>query len=126
MIPWIAIMASLSIVGLPRVPTNPEAGVPVLTAAQQASSAIDRWLSHPTRIVLTEDQQLRLDSVRVKYAAERKVVSQAVKTEGEMAVVLKMQALDAKYQKLVRALLTPEQQVVFDKNIQSGLPGAHP
>lgn len=126
MVAWITIIASLSIVGLHRAPTNPKAGLPVLTPAQQGSSAIDRWLSRPTPIVLTSEQRARVDSVRSRYAAERKAVSEAAKTQGEMAVMLKMRALDAKYQKVVRALLTPEQQSVFDENVQSSFAGPRP
>jgi hypothetical protein len=87
---------------------------------QQESSAIDRWISHPTRIVLTRDQQERFDSLRVKYSVERKVVSEVAKTEGEMGLVLKMRDLDSKFQRLVRALLTAEQQEVFDENLRAG------
>jgi hypothetical protein len=119
-------MVSLSIATLHHAPTNPRANLSAITAAQQQPTVIDQWLSHPTRIVLTGEQQSRVDSVRSKYTVERKAVSEVAKTQGEMAVILKMRDLDAKYQKIVRALLTPEQQAVFDKNVQSSFTGPRP
>lgn len=123
MIPWVALVVTLAIAPSHRASTNPKAGSPVLTTDEQESGAIDRWLSRPTRIALTSEQRARIDSVRSRYAVERKAVDEVAKTQGEMAAVLKMQQLDARYQKIVRALLTPEQQAVFDRNAQAGFTG---
>ncbi len=126
MVYLIALMASLSI-GVPhQALAIPKSNLSVITAAQQQSTAIDQWLSRPTRIVLTSEQQARVDSVRLRYTAERKAVNEVAKTQGDLAATLKMRDLDGKYQKIVRALLTPEQQTVFDKNVQAGFAGPRP
>lgn len=37
-----------------------------------------------------------------------------------MAVVMQALGLERKYRALVRSLLTPEQQTVFDENVRAG------
>jgi hypothetical protein len=120
MLTWIALMALLAIAAPHRAGTTPHANSSSIMDSRQESTAIDRWLTHPIRIVLTRGQQIRLDTLRAAYSAEQKAVSALAKTEGEMAVVMRMQDLDSRYQKLVRALLTSEQQVVFDENLRAG------
>jgi hypothetical protein len=120
MLTWIALMALLAIAAPHRAGTTPNANSSSIMDSQQESTAIDRWLTRPTRIVLTRGQRVRLDTLRAAYGAEQKAVSALAKTEGEMAVVMRMQDLDSRYQKLVRALLTSEQQVVFDENLRAG------
>jgi hypothetical protein len=122
----VALVASLPIAVPQQARTIPMANSSLITAAQQQTTAIDRCLSRPTRIVLTIEQQGRVDSVRLKYETERKAVNEVARTQGDLAATLKMRDLDAKYQKLVRALLTPEQQAVFDKNVQAGFAGPRP
>ena len=117
---WIALMALLAIAAPHQARTTPNANSSSIMDSQQESTAIDRWLTRPMRIVLTRGQQVRLDTLRAAYSAERKAVSELAKTEGEMAVVMRMQDLDSRYQKLVRALLTSEQQGVFDENLRAG------
>lgn len=126
MVHLIVLVASLAIVPPHRAPTGPNGRPAVAAATQQVPVAIDQWLSRPTRIVLTKAQQARLDTIRAKYVAERKAVNDVAKSEGEMAAILKMRDLDGKYQKLVRALLTPRQQTVFDKNVRAGFTTTHP
>jgi hypothetical protein len=121
MLTWIALIALLAIAAPHRAGTTPHASSSSIMDSRQESTAIDRWLTHPVRIVLTRGQRVRLDTLRAAYSAERKAVSELAKTEGEMAVVMRMQDLDARYQKLVRALLTSEQQAVFDENLRAGL-----
>lgn len=122
----IVLVASLTIASPHRAPPAPNGAPRVAAARQQAPIAIDRWLTRPTRIVLTKDQQVRVDTLRAKYAAERKAVNDVVKSQGEMAAMFRMRDLDAKYQKLVRAILTPEQQAVFDENVRSNVTMPHP
>ena len=110
-------MALLAIAAPHRAGTTPNANSSSIMDSRQESTAIDRWLTHPIRIVLTRGQRVHLDTLRAAYSAERKTVSECAKTGGEMAVVMRMQDLDSRYQKLVRALLTSEQQVVFDENL---------
>ncbi len=126
MVPSIALMVSL-LLALPHWAPARQRGKRSLVPAtvQQESTTIDQWVSHPTKIVLTRAQQLRLDTVRARYITERDSTSEAAKPQGEMAVILKMRDLDAKYRKVVRALLTPDQQRVFDKNVDSSFVDPH-
>jgi hypothetical protein len=75
---------------------------------------IDRWVSKPTSIVLAPEQKAKFDSVRSDYAREYAMMP-TDPSKGGMPVT-RGSELDEKYKAKVRDLLTPIQQVVFDKN----------
>lgn len=84
---------------------------------QVSETPIDRWLSKPTAIEITPDQRKKVDSIKVAYAAD---VNRAVTEErgnGEMAIVVRMGQLANVYRRIVRSVLTPTQQTIFDKNL---------
>ncbi len=84
-------------------------------SARPATSDIDRWLTEPTAITLNADQRKRVDSLRGAYVAETRKLSKG--GGGDMQIVLKMSAVRTKYVDAVRAILRPDQQTVFDKNV---------
>jgi hypothetical protein len=83
----------------------------------------NRWVTRPTPIKLTADQQKKLDSVSVKYAAEEEQISKQAGGKTDVNMVIKMMNLAGKYQNIVRGILDPAQQAVFDKNIQASVFG---
>jgi hypothetical protein len=78
--------------------------------------AIERWVSEPSPIALTLPQRKTIDSLRTRYADELKHI-QPKAAGNEMQLILARHSLDTKYEKLVRAILAPEQQIVFDRNV---------
>lgn len=78
-------------------------------------TALDAWLTRPVVIELSQEQRARVCELRAAYREEFDALS-----GGEMQVVRKAMALQVKYGNLVRALLTPEQQAVFDRNFRGG------
>jgi Spy/CpxP family protein refolding chaperone len=106
-----AVVATVSVSTLPA--QEPQ----VSKAAQQTNQlAIDRWIAEPTPLTLTPDQRVAFDSVRARYRADLKAVNGAGAVD-DVGLVMRMHELDTKYQKLVRAILTPGQQAVFDRNV---------
>lgn len=80
--------------------------------------AIDRWISQPTAITLTADQQKKFDSLKTAMTEESAKLREEMQSGGDMADMrTKMQTMNKKYEDAVRAMLTPEQQKVFDENI---------
>jgi Spy/CpxP family protein refolding chaperone len=80
------------------------------------TSAVDHWVNSPHQITLSAGQQEKVDSLSVRYARELEHFRS--NGDGDMGVVMRMQNLDRKYQALVRAVLTPDQRAVFNKNIR--------
>lgn len=91
------------------------------TAPSQRTLPTYRWVTKPTAITLTADQQMKLDSISVTYAAEEQQIRKQARGKPEMDMVIKMMNLAGKYQNIVRAFLSPTQQAVFDKNIQASV-----
>lgn len=80
--------------------------------------AIDRWISQPTAITLTADQQKKFDSLKTAMTEEQAKLREEMQAGGDMADMrTKMQAMNKKYEDAVRAFLTPDQQKVFDENV---------
>jgi hypothetical protein len=87
------------------------------TAQPTAKSPIDDWLTKPTVIVLTKEQEARIDTVKTNYGIEAKAVADALRTADEMTIMVRTRDFHGKYLDLVRQVLRPEQRAVFDKNI---------
>jgi Spy/CpxP family protein refolding chaperone len=75
--------------------------------------AIAVWLAD---ITLTADQQTKVDSINAKYRGMRPQMSQDMDSTARTAAMAKMQELNGKAADEVRAILTPDQQKVFDEN----------
>jgi hypothetical protein len=91
------------------------------TPQVQPPGPIDRWINQPTQIVLVKEQTVKVDSLKAQYVADRKRVLDETKDQGDMDKMIKMRDLDGKYQRYVKAILNPDQQAVFEKNIRAGM-----
>jgi Spy/CpxP family protein refolding chaperone len=79
---------------------------------------IDRWLSQPTAITLTADQQKKVDSLKTAMTGEQQKLREEMQAGGDRQEMFgKMRELNKKYQDAIRGLLTPDQQKAFDENI---------
>jgi Spy/CpxP family protein refolding chaperone len=88
--------------------------------------AIGVWLAN---ITLSAEQQTQVDSINAKYRAMRPQMSQEMDSTARAAAMAKNQELNAKAADEVRAVLTADQQKVFDenrKNNPTGRRGAPP
>lgn len=90
-----------------------------IVAQPKPTSPIDEWIGKPTAIVLTKEQQARIDSIKSRYGIERQAIADSLRAQSEMTIVIKMRDFNGKYRKLVREVLRPEQQPVFDNNFQA-------
>jgi hypothetical protein len=107
--------------GIGMVATTPRSA-----AAQTVRAPLDKWVTQPTTITLSKAQRLRIDSLKVRYTAERDSLVRVKGQGGEMGFVVKMRGLDAKYLESLRAILTPEQRTILDRNLQAGGPSTRP
>jgi hypothetical protein len=89
------------------------------TTQVQRMLPTNRWVTTPTPIKLTADQQKKLDSISAKYAAEEQHVRTQGKGQSNVVMMYKMLALTGKYQNMVWTILNPTQKAVFDKNIRA-------
>ena len=81
-------------------------------------SPLDRWLGVPVQIKLDARERTKVDSLRISFAAESaKEDTKAKTSEERSAAVSKTRERIERFQRLVRDLLTPEQQRVFDQNL---------
>lgn len=82
-------------------------------------SAIDRWLTQPTAITLTADQQKKVDSLKTAMTAEQQKLFEDMRSgNGDRSEMRsKMMDMQKKYEGAVKAVLTPEQQKTFDANV---------
>ncbi|HVA57872.1 MAG: hypothetical protein WBQ26_14595 [Gemmatimonadaceae bacterium] len=81
-------------------------------------SMIDRVLTQPTAITLTADQQKTVDSLKTAMTTDMQGLREEMQNGGDRSEVMgKMQTMNKKYQDAVRAVLTPDQQKVFDANV---------
>jgi len=68
-------------------------------------------------ISLTAEQQTKIDEINKKYAPEMQVLRDAMQGGGDRAEGMKkMNDLRAKISPEIRAVLTTEQQAIYDKN----------
>ena len=69
-------------------------------------------------IQLTEAQTAKVAEINAKYQPELQAVRESMRGGGDRAEAFtKMQAISDKRNPEIRAVLTPDQQVVFDKNL---------
>ena len=69
-------------------------------------------------IELTDAQKVKLDEIQKKYQPEMTALRNDMMNGGDRAEQMKkITALREKSAKDIRAILTPDQQVVFDKNM---------
>jgi Spy/CpxP family protein refolding chaperone len=98
------------------------AGTAVVASAQAAPQ--QQGANRPARpdqrlkdISLTPEQQAKIDEINKKYAPEMTVIREAMQGGGDRAEGMKkMNDLRAKISPEIRAVLTAEQQAIFDKN----------
>ena len=86
------------------------------TASEGRRTPMDAWIVRPYEIELSIEQLKRVDELRLEYLAEYDKLG----ADNQMAVVMQALGLEMKYRKLMRSLLTPEQQTVFDENVRKG------
>jgi hypothetical protein len=87
-------------------------------AVQRAAPtlAIDRWMTEPVEIKLTDSQRRSFDSLRVEFKKEDDKARTEAKSTSPKEAVAVMSSLYSRYQRLVRRLLTPDQQKDFNAN----------
>jgi Spy/CpxP family protein refolding chaperone len=102
-------------------------GTAVVASAQGAPPAGAQQQGGPGRagrpnpqmkdISLTADQQAKIEVINKKYAPEMQVIRESMQSGGDRAEGMKkMNDLRSKIAPEIRAVLTPEQQAIFDKN----------
>jgi Spy/CpxP family protein refolding chaperone len=68
-------------------------------------------------ISLTPEQQAKIEEINKKYAPEMQVIRESMQNGGDRAEGMKkMNDFRAKISPEIRAVLTPEQQAIYDKN----------
>ena len=68
-------------------------------------------------ITLTAEQQTKIEEINKKYAPEMQVIRESMQGGGDRAEGMKkMNDLRAKMSPEIRAVLTAEQQAIYDKN----------
>ena len=69
-------------------------------------------------IELTEAQKAKVAEINAKYAPEMQAIRESMQSGGDRAEAMKkMQALREKTSPEIRAILTPEQAAIYDKNL---------
>jgi Spy/CpxP family protein refolding chaperone len=69
-------------------------------------------------IELTEAQKGKVAEINAKYQPELQAIRESMQGGGDRAQAFtKMQAISDKRNPEIRAVLTPDQQVIFDKNL---------
>ena len=69
-------------------------------------------------IELTDAQKTKVAEIQAKYQPEMQAIRESMQGGGDRAEAFKkMQALNDKRNPEIRAVLTPEQQTIFDKNL---------
>ena len=98
------------------------AGTAVVASAQaapqqQGANRGNRPDQRLKDISLTPEQQAKIDEINKKYAPEMTVIREAMQGGGDRAEGMKkMNDLRAKISPEIRAVLTAEQQAIYDKN----------
>ena len=71
-----------------------------------------------TGIELTEAQKTKVGEIQAKYQPELQAIRESMQGGGDRAAAFtKMQAIRDKMNPEIRAVLTADQQVIFDKNL---------
>jgi Spy/CpxP family protein refolding chaperone len=69
-------------------------------------------------IELTDAQKAKVAEINAKYAPEMQAIRASMQSGGDRAEAMKkMQALREKTSPEIRAILTPEQAAIYDKNL---------
>jgi Spy/CpxP family protein refolding chaperone len=69
-------------------------------------------------IELTDAQKAKVAEIQAKYQPEMQAIRESMQGGGDRAEAFKkIQALNDKRNPEIRAVLTPEQQTIFDKNL---------
>ena len=95
------------------------AGAQAPAAAQQGGPGGGRGFNRSLNgIELTEAQKAKVAEIQAKYAPEMQAIRESMQGGGDRAQAFtKMQALNDKRNPEIRAVLTADQQVIFDKNL---------
>jgi Spy/CpxP family protein refolding chaperone len=89
-------------------------GAPPAGAQQQGRGRPNQQMKD---ITLTAEQQTKIEEINKKYSPEMQVIRESMRGGGDRAEGMKkMSDLRAKISPEIRAVLTPEQQAIFDKN----------
>ena len=93
---------------------------PVSAQERSLGDALEKLVTRPNPIALDKPQRLFIDSVKIEYVTEvSKLEKDSKAGENPMESMQKMSAVSSRYQVLVRKVLKPEQQVLFDKNLEA-------
>lgn len=97
------------------------AGTAVVASAQAAPQQPGRGAGRPNQqlkdISLTPEQQTRIAAINKKYEPEMMALREAMQNGGDRAEGMKkMNDFRAKISPEIRAVLTAEQQAIYDKN----------
>jgi Spy/CpxP family protein refolding chaperone len=92
-------------------------GGPPAGAQQQGGPGRGRPNLQMKDITLTAEQQTKIEEINKKYAPEMQVIRESMQGGGDRAEGMKkMTGLRSKMSPEVRAILTAEQQAIYDKN----------
>jgi Spy/CpxP family protein refolding chaperone len=94
-------------------PTTPPQGAP-----QQGGDRMQQMNDMMFKdITLTPEQKTKIDSIQTKQREEQRTLMQAGGGMRDSASLAKMTELRSRSNAAIRAVLTAEQQVIFDKNL---------
>lgn len=110
MLTALALMVTGTAVGQAQSTADSAAG-----RRQAATARADR-LSSAGGLELSPEQKAKLTAITNKHADEGKAVGELFRTDPE-AAMKRMVALRTRMQAEVRAVLTPEQRTIFDRNV---------
>jgi Spy/CpxP family protein refolding chaperone len=107
----IALVAGSSVVA------SAQGGAPPAGAQQQGGPGRGRPNQQLKDISLTTEQQTKIEEINKKYAPEMQVIRESMQGGGDRAEGMKkMNELRTKISPEIRAVLTAEQQAIYDKN----------
>lgn len=111
----VALLAGSSAIAGAQAPAAP--GGP--SAQQGGGGGGGGRRSNLNGITLTEAQQAKATEINAKYQPELQAIRESFQNGGDRAEGMKkMAAIRAKLDPELRAILTAEQQVIFDKNVE--------
>lgn len=113
-----AVLTALVLVGASAGASAAHAQSPVDTASarKQASTSRADRLANAGGLELTPEQKAKLAAITNRHADEGKAVGELFQTDPD-AAMKRMVVLRAKMQSEVRAVLTPDQRAIFDRNV---------
>ncbi len=98
-------------------------GMAASASAQGGGGQPGRGAGRPNMLMvgidstLSADQKAKIAEVNAKYAPEQQAIRDMMQTDREGAMKKRME-LQAKMNPEIRAVLSKEQQVIFDKNLE--------